>query len=564
MSGQEQVRELLLQWDKLREVGRSVSAEELCRDHPDLLAEVQDGIAAQLAMHRVPPATLPAEETPGAANVSSSSGSSPKTPRLDGYEILEELGSGGMGVVFKARQIQLKRLVAIKMVRAGAHAGSRELARFRIEAEAAARLQHPHIVQLFEIAEHNGCPYLVMEFVDGPSLADRLRRGALPIQVAAELLRSLARAVHHGHQRQIVHRDLKPANVLLAHDVSAASARHERPDSQLGPRWIPKIADFGLAKLLDAKVDHTHPGTVLGSPGYMAPEQADGRIQDIGPATDTYALGTILYEMLTGRAVFVAATLVETLEQVRSQEPVPPSRLNKRVPRDLESICLKCLEKDKRRRYVSAEALAEDLDRYLNGELIAATNFGFLDRLARAVGRAPGSGQFRTINSLLLLLSPAPLLANLLVFVLIWWESRYAVAAVAAMLLVGPVNTAILFIHNRRQAVTTMSPGERQLWSVWSGVGMGTAVLFLAFLQPPTPDVPYPILEVYPAVAALHGLAFFAMGASLWGGFYVAGVAFFLSTLCMRLNLRWAPLEFGAILSLVLGYASLHFKRRKS
>jgi tetratricopeptide (TPR) repeat protein/predicted Ser/Thr protein kinase len=278
----------------------------------------------------------------------------PTTWSLTGYEILGELGRGGMGVVYKARQLGLNRLVALKMVLATAASEPQRLERFRTEAEAAARLQHPNIVQVYEIGEQGGWLFFSLELVEGGSLADRIGSGPQPPRAAAELIETLARAMHVVHQRGIVHRDLKPANVLLTADGT------------------PKITDFGLAKLLDSDSNRTRTGTSLGTPRYMAPEQADPGVTVITPAADVYALGTILYEMLTGRPPFSGATPLDTLEQVRTQEPVPPRRLQPKVPRDLETICLKCLRKEPQQRYASAQDLADDLRHFLDGTPIRA------------------------------------------------------------------------------------------------------------------------------------------------------------------------------------------------
>jgi hypothetical protein len=271
-------------------------------------------------------------------------------PSLPGYEILGELGRGGVGVVFKARQKSLNRIVALKLLRAGLDAGPHELARFRAEAESAARLQHTNIVQIHEIGEADGRPYLCLEFVDGGSLADRLRSQVVRPEEAAGLLEVLAHAVHAAHANGLVHRDLKPANILL----TAAGT--------------PKVTDFGLAKQLDRNTAYTQSGAILGTPSYMAPEQAAGRPREIGPATDVYALGAILYEMLAGRPPFKGANLVETLDQVRWQPPVPLRRIQPGVPAALEAICLKCLEKEQVNRYATAALLAEDLRRFLAGQ----------------------------------------------------------------------------------------------------------------------------------------------------------------------------------------------------
>jgi hypothetical protein len=288
---------------------------------------------------------------------------------VSGYEILEELGRGGMAVVYKARDLRLGRVVALKMILAGAHAGPAERARFRTEAEAIARVQHPDIVQIYEVGEHDGVPFLSLEFCPGGTLEQELAGTPLAAREAAAVLERLARAVAAAHAVAVIHRDLKPANVLLA------------------AGGTPKITDFGLAKQ-EGISGRTASGAVVGTPSYMAPEQAAGK-RAVGPAADVYALGALLYEMLTGRPPFKAATLLETLEQVRTQEPVPVRALQPGVPRDLETICLKCLQKEPRKRYGSAALLAEDLRRFRAGEPIQARPVGRLERAVEWVKRNP-------------------------------------------------------------------------------------------------------------------------------------------------------------------------------
>lgn len=302
----------------------------------------------------------------------------PLLPVIPGYEVLGELGRGGMGVVYKARQTALNRLVALKMIRTGELAGAVERARFRSEAEALARLHHPNITQIYEISEQNGLPYLALEFADGGNLAQKLAHTPQPIEQTAELLYTLARAIHHAHQAGIIHRDLKPGNILL-HNADRGMMNNERkPANSHSPFLVPKITDFGLAKWLAAESRVTVPGgqtqsgAILGTPNYMAPEQAEGKTREIGPLSDVYALGAILYEMLTGQPPFQGATALETLDQVRSQPPLPPRRVRPTVPAALETICLTCLQKSPSKRYSSAEALAQALQHFLQGKQLPA------------------------------------------------------------------------------------------------------------------------------------------------------------------------------------------------
>jgi hypothetical protein len=305
-------------------------------------------------------------------------------PAIPGYEIQQVLGRGGMGVIYLARQERPDRLVALKMILAGDHASADELARFHAEAELAARLQHPNIVAVHEVGRCQGRPYLTLEYVEGGSLAGYLKgHKKLKPRQAAELLHQLARAVQFAHKRGVLHRDLKPGNILLA----------PHPDGEDEPLpWVPKITDFGLAKQLAgmagaAAGPRTQTGTILGTPRYMAPEQVKAKKGKVGPAADVYALGAILYEVLTGKAPFDEGSTVDILLQVASREPTPPRKHRPKIPRDLETICLKCLQKDPARRYASALELAEDLRRFLDGKPTQARPEGVLARATRFLKR---------------------------------------------------------------------------------------------------------------------------------------------------------------------------------
>jgi eukaryotic-like serine/threonine-protein kinase len=303
-------------------------------------------------------------------------------PTVPGYEIHGELGRGGMGVVYRAKHLGLNRQVALKMILAGSHASVQELGRFRAEAEAVAQLQHPNIVQVYDIGEHEGCPFFSLEFIDGGCLTDRIANTPQPPAEAARITQVLAVAMEYAHQRGILHRDLKPANILLALDGT------------------PKITDFGLAKRLEGDSSHTRTGSIIGTPSYMAPEQAFGQNKEIGPGADIYALGAILYELLTGRPPFQGTTLLETVQMVRTADPVPPSRLQPRLPRDLETICLTCLRKEPHKRYATSSFLAEDLRRFLAKEPIQARPAPAWERVAKWSRRRPAVAALIVVSSL--------------------------------------------------------------------------------------------------------------------------------------------------------------------
>jgi WD40 repeat protein len=378
--------------------GAAPSAEEFLWRFPDLAVILRPQIDLHRALQTVsahacsvPDQTLPGEVvTPERAPPGEARG-----PFVSGYEILGELGRGGMGVVYRARHLRLKRLVALKMLLAGAHAGADERGRFLTEAESAARLRHPNIVQVYELGESEGRPYLALELIEGGSLKGSQAGTPQPGRWSAELLQKLALAVQYAHDQGVVHRDLKPANILLQRDEGRAVRDEAKAGTAINSQpfhSIPKITDFGLAKRVGALAsagDGTRTGDILGTPSYMAPEQAAGKIAEIGPATDVYALGSILHELITGRPPFLADSPLSALQQVMTEDPVSPSQLQRRTPRDLVTVCMKCLQKEPRRRYPTAAALAEDLRRFLADEPILARPVGGAERLWRLGRRNP-------------------------------------------------------------------------------------------------------------------------------------------------------------------------------
>jgi hypothetical protein len=377
---------------QLARLSADFDPEESRAGHTAQGSEAENG--AMRRLKRVPPWSAPSQPGPGARPAGSwpNSGTAPyvagsaEPPTVPGYDILWELGRGGMGVVYQARQVALQRTVALKMVLSGGQAGPKELARFRAEAEALARLQHPNIVQIYDVGEAAGRPYFALEFVAGGSLAQRLQGKPQTVRPAAQLIETLARAVHAAHVCGVIHRDLKPANILL-----------ETIATDHGPRTtdygLPKVTDFGVAKCADPEASDargpTVTGELLGTPSYMAPEQAMASRQPVGPAADVYALGAILYELLTGRPPFTGESPLATVLQVLHNAPVPVTSLQPGVPRDLETICLKCLRKDPRKRYASALELADDVQRFLRDEPIRARPVAAAEVMWRWVRRHP-------------------------------------------------------------------------------------------------------------------------------------------------------------------------------
>ena len=456
---------------------------------------------------------------------------------ITGYEIEGELGRGGMGIVYKARQVGLNRLVAIKMILGGQHASSEMLARFREEARAIAALQHPNIVQVHEVGLHEGLPYLSLEYVDGGSLDRRLSGNPFAPRDAAQLIRTLSEAIHAVHQRGIIHLDLKPANILLGADGT------------------PKITDFGLAKSIADDRGRTATGAVLGTPSYMAPEQAGGRRREIGPAADIYALGAILYELLTGQPPFRAETPLDTLLLLVTEEVAPPRELQPGVPRALEAICLKCLRKEPDQRYAAAGDLAADLRRYLDGEPVKARRMTSGERAARWLTQHPGTFLLLALTGILIWVSLA-LLGG-------------ADDPIWGAAILGPC--AIVLMH--------LLPGIRGAIMAFFFSILLCCVILAALL--PLPDKLIPLLSVCVGAAiggaAGRGLAWLFAGdriVTVLAGFWSAILAFGLSLLLLAVSLgdRGANLILVLILSfgisllvfVVASFCAAIFTRRRN
>jgi hypothetical protein len=450
--------------------------------------------------------------------------------RFGDYELRGELGRGGMGVVYRAYEPALRRLVALKMVLPGVAADEAELARFQSEAAAAARLHHPNIVSVHRVGAHEGRHFYSMDLVEGPSLAQRLEAGPLPGRDAARYLATVARAIHHAHEQGVLHRDLKPGNVLLDHDDQ------------------PHVTDFGLAKQTNADARQTRTGAVLGTPSYMAPEQARGE-KELGPGCDVYGLGALLYELLTGRPPFKGEAPLETLLQVLENDPAPPRLLNPNVPRDLETICLKCLAKAPRDRYPSALALAEDLERYLQGESIRARSFNMLDRLAWMLERSQYDAEFGAYGTMLYWWAGIVGAVHLAKF----WatETHQPVATVFTVQSTQFVLMLVVFCAYRGRRLLPATSAERTLWSVWISYMLGCCLISFVSKVLFGLERLYEGVD-YPFFAITAGMSFFVLGSGYWGRCYAIGLAFFALAGVMLLGLNWAVLEYGALWTVVL------------
>lgn len=460
---------------------------------------------------------------------------------LSGYELRTELGRGGMGVVYHARQLRANRDVALKMVLHGGHSNAAQRARFRAEAEAIARLQHPNIVAVYDVGEVDDHPFFSMELCAGGSLANL--KSPPSCRAAAELLMQVSRGVAAAHAAGIVHRDLKPGNVLLTAD------------------GVPKVADFGLAKHLETSgaslMGLTGSGAVLGTPSYMAPEQA-GSARRVGPAADVYSLGAILYELLTGQPPFCGPTATDTLLLLLTENVRPPRELRADVPRDLEAICLRCLDKDPGRRYPTAAELVEDLARFLSGEPVTASQSGLWDRLAGALDRVPLHDRFSSYGSLLLAMAPLMFLADA------WFTACLLNGWPTDLLRVGQFGRVAAFVvllgYFRNWRWLPHNAAERQLWTIWGsyllaciilGVSTWLALRRFGAMEP----------QLYLGFSVLTAVAFFVLSRGFWGYGVIVAFIFSAMPLLMAIDLRWAPLEFGTTWCVVLALVGMRLRR---
>jgi serine/threonine-protein kinase len=552
--------------DRIRQ-GQMPALNALIQQHPDFAEDLKEiwpalvlaeELAKPLPTQEQPTESLtPARELPDRSNASPVPSGSSSLPRCFGdYELLEEIGRGGMGVVYKARQKSLNRLVALKMILRGELASDADLARFRAEAESAARLEHANIVPIYEVGECDGQAFFTMKLVEGETLKDWFqanftaenaedRRGKSPLpslrtsaSSAVKLLAKVARAVSHAHERGILHRDLKPSNILI--------------DSQ----GEPIITDFGLAKRVEAGSSLTGPGHILGTPSYMSPEQAAGSRGRLSPATDVYSLGTILYEMLTGRPPFQAVSPVDTLLLVLEQEPLPPRLLNRHVDRELEIICLKCLQKPADLRYPTAGKLADDLEAYLNGEPVSAQSGSFSYVLGRWFRETHHAAVLENWGLLWMWHS----LALMVLCSATNWLYLEHVASVWPYLgiwTVGLGTWASIFWGLRRRAgpVTFV---ERQIAHIWMASTLGSISLFGVEVL-----LKLPVLTLSPVLAVLAGMVFLVKAGMLSGSFYFSSAACFATAVLMAIFPSVGLFLFGLVSAACFFIPGLKYYRQR-
>ncbi len=514
--------------------GEIVDFEKVCDQNPDLAVELRRLWGAVLVTD-----TAGAVRDEGLGEDSHGRWRSLKLPTTVGdYELIEELGRGGMGVVFRARQISLGRIVAVKMILRGRLASESDLQRFFAEASATARLEHPNIVPVYEVGEIDGRPFFSMQFVEGETLAQLVANGPLPPREAAEVVAAIARAIGVAHKHGVLHRDLKPSNILIAIDGT------------------PLVTDFGLAKQSGSEADLTRSGMLLGTPAYMSPEQAGGRRNLVGPASDVYSLGCILYFALTGRSPFVAESPMELVMLVIEQDPTPPRALRPDLDRDLEMIVIRCLQKPIDLRYGSADALAADLEAYLADETVSARSGRFSQVIARVFRETHHAAVLENWGMLWIWHSMVLLVAGLLTWQLDYHgvTQRWIYAAVWT---VGLGAWAAVF-WKLRQRLGPVTFIERQIAHVW-----GASMIAIGMLFPIEWQLGLKVLSLSPLLGVISAMVFIIKAGMLSGVFYFQAAALLAATILMALLPQHAHLIFGIVAAACFFIPGFKYARRR-
>ena len=515
--------------------GDLIDFNSLVRAHPDLADELKRLFGTMLVTDTAGAVLDELVTTSGTASRLRSL-SLPTT--LGDYELIEEIGRGGMGVVFRARQISLDRTVAVKMILRGRLASESDLQRFLSEATATARLEHPNIVPVYEAGDFEGRAYFSMQLVEGPTLADLVAAAPLQQREAARIVAAIARAIGYAHQQGILHRDVKPSNILVTHDGT------------------PMITDFGLAKQTGSKADLTRSGMLVGTPAYMSPEQASGRRNLVGPQSDVYSLGCVLYFALTGRSPFLADTPMDLVMQVIEQEPTPPRALRPSLDRDLEMIVIRCLQKPVDLRYESADALADDLEAYLSDEKVSASCGRFHQVIARVFRETHHATILENWGTLWIWHSMVLLVAGILT----WQLSRSGVTArwtYAAVWTVGLGTWAAVF-WKLRQRMGPVTFIERQIAHVW-----GASMVAIGMLFPMEWLLGLPPLTFSPLLGVISGMVFIIKAGMLHGVFYIQAAVLMVTAVLMALAPEHAHLLFGIVAAACFFIPGYKYARRR-
>lgn len=545
----EQLAALLAELSQRAAGGEAVDIHAVAREHPSLGQELVELWGAVMLADAIGVHASKQVDVTSDLDVGTSSHITPSSLALPcrwgDYELLAELGRGGMGVVYRARQESLRRDVAVKMIIDGKLASATDQQRFQGEAAAAAKLDHPSIVPVYEVGEHDGRPYFTMKYIAGETLQDRIARGPLPPREAAEILADVADAIAFAHTQGVLHRDLKPSNIILDSD--------DRPH----------VTDFGLAKQIDQGLSLTRTGSVLGTPAYMPPEQAAGNRGQIGVQSDVYSLGAVLYAMLTGRPPFAAATHVDTVLQVLEQDPVLPHVFNPKADRDLEMIALNCLQKPTDLRYKSAGLLAKDLQAYLNNESIAARSGHFSEVFSRLFRETHHATVLENWGLLWMWHSLVLLVMCILTNALFLWERQYVGqhSRWPYFLLwtaVGGAWAGIFWALRRRMGPVTFV--ERQVAHAWAASMAGISLMF-----PLEYVLGIEVLFLSPVVALMSGMVFLMKAGILTGTFYIQAAVLFATAFLMALPpfRPYGHFIFGVVAALCFFVPGLKYYRQR-
>lgn len=566
LSADDRLALILAELAERQRLGKEADIDQAARENPDIADELRSLWAtAQFAAAFVSTPTIPKSSSANDQNASP-----PHMESFGDYEILEELGRGGMGVVYKARQRSLNRLVAVKVMREARLSSETDRARFLAEAAAAAKLKHPNIVTVFEVGHQNGLPYIVMEYVAGRTLSQQLAEGPLPPRVAAKLIADVARGVHQAHERNILHRDLKPANILLTNPqvvVTDSVVSTELPKTvssavnRIGKQeFTPKVTDFGLARRLRSTPGsnpdwRTQTGAIVGTPGYMSPEQATCR-RELTAAADVYSLGAILYESLTGRPPFQATNAVDALFMVVEQEPVSPRLLMPGLDRELEMICLKCLQKPVELRYETAADLADDLEAHLAGEAVSSQQRGIVYMFSRLMRETHHIGVLEYWGLLWMWHSLAVFLLCLQTQVMEWvGVSNHG--AYLALWSVGLITWGSILWRLRRRAGPVLFV-ERQIAHAWAAGVISSIMFFLIEVI-----MGLKVLTLSPAIAVSAGMIFVLKAGILTGRFYILALLMFATALAMPLVPEWRIILLGLTMAIGFFVPGLKYYRQR-